>query len=105
MTYAALLSRIRKRVPTYDVAAPRGLTRYVVGHMYGAESHYADDANLFDFPRVQLDIYTQSPSDKLPWKVMGTLRCMHLPYTVVDQIYDDETALYRTILQLEVLSP
>lgn len=105
MTFAALLDLVRKLIPAYDTAAPHGLTRYVVGHMYGAESHYADDANLFDFPRVQLDVYTQSPEDELPWQVMDLLRAWNLPYTVVDMVYDDETALHRTILQLEVTGP
>lgn len=104
MTYADLLSLIRILLPeTYDTAVPAGKVRYIVLHRYGANSVYGSNSNVFDFPRVHIDVYTQGPEDALPGLVRQILRLWNLPYTVQGESWDDDTALYRTILQTEVL--
>lgn len=105
MSYASLLSELKILCPdSYDVAAPAGLTRFVVAHRYAESSVYADDSNVWDFPRVQIDVYTQSPDDSLPEDVKLLLRTWCCPYTVQSMAWDDDTALWRTILQTEVIS-
>ena len=104
MTYADLKNLLQKLLPdTYDTAAPAGKVRYIVLHRYGANSVYGSNSNVFDFPRVQIDVYAQSPEDTLPGLVRQILRLWNVPYTVQDESWDDDTALYRTILQTEVL--
>lgn len=105
MTYASLINLLRTVIPEfYDTAAPAGLTRFGVAAVYGAESHYGDDANVLDFPRVQIDLYFQDPADSLPGDVCETLRAWSWPYSVQDRVWDDDRALFRVILQTEVLS-
>ena len=105
MNYASLLSALRLLwADTYDRAAPAGKTRFAVLSRYGSEPLQGDDRNLMDFPRCQLDVYTQSPDDPLPGEFCELLGGMCLPYQIMDEVWDDELALYRVIIQLEVFS-
>ena len=105
MTYASLIDLLRQlHTDSYDTAVPAGLTRYIVAHTYGGNSVQAGDRNVWDFLRVQIDVYTQSPEDPLPTLVRELLQAWCCPYLWVDSYYDDETALHRTILQLEVVA-
>lgn len=104
MTYPCLLDSLKAAAggAAYDRAAPAGATRFVVGHTYGANSHRGDDRNLLNLPRVQLDVYAQTPDDSLFPAVCDLLDALDLPYDVQDEIYDDDLALFRWILQTEV---
>lgn len=88
---------------TYHIAAPAGLTRYVVWAEYGSEGVEGDDSTLLDIPRVQIDAVWQNPADTLPDDVRGVLRAQHIPYEVISVGYDDEWAGMRMILQFEVI--
>lgn len=78
--------------------------RAAVVSTYGATSVYADDSNLVNAVKVQIDVYITDPADGLPEAVMAVLEAMYLPYRVEDwNGYDPETNRLRTILQLEVL--
>lgn len=88
---------------TYEIAAPKGLHRFVVWHRYGRHSIRGDDRNQVDIPKVQIDIITNVPGDFLAEDVCAALWVMGLPYEVVSEGYDDDYAAMRTILQLEVI--
>ena len=78
--------------------------RAAVVSTYGATSVYADDANLVNAVKAQIDVYITDPSDGLPEAVMGILDDMFLPYRVEDwNGYDPETNRLRTILLTEVI--
>ncbi|MDO5765743.1 MAG: hypothetical protein Q4P84_08605 [Elusimicrobiales bacterium] len=51
---------------------------------------------------MQIDILYQQLDDSLAENVKEALRGLHLPCEVQDDSYDDEYALRRCILQLEV---
>jgi hypothetical protein len=87
----------------YELAAPKGIHRYVRWHRYGAGSVVGDNRNQIDAPRVQIDIHTQSVSDTLVEDVCAALWMMDLPYFIVSEGYDDEYSDLRTILQLVVI--
>lgn len=87
----------------YELAAPKGLPRYVVWHRYGAGSTHADDRNQLDVPKVQIDIVTNQAEDLLVEDVCAALWRMGLPYSVQSEGYDPEFNAYRTILQLVVI--
>lgn len=87
---------------TYELAAPNGATRAVVWHCYGASHLIGGDCTVVDIPKVQLDIFYQALDDTLVEDVKAALRELYLPYEVQDDSYDDEYALRRCILQLEV---
>ena len=55
-----------------------------------------------DIHKVQLDIFYQALDDTLAEDVKAALRELYLPYEVQDDGYDDEYALRRCILLLEV---
>lgn len=105
MTYAALIDLLEDLLPgkVHETAAPAGETRFIVHHCYGTTPVYADDTNIWEFPRVQLDIYTQDPADVLPEQVKQLLRAWATTWSVQYMGYDDETKLNRVILQLEVM--
>lgn len=104
MTYASLFEALQRIHPdTYDRAAPHGLTRFAVLRRYAATPLWADDRNLMDFPRCQLDVWTQSPDDDLPGLFAEFLSALDLPYELEDESWDDELNLYRTIFQMEVV--
>lgn len=88
---------------TYETAAPKGKTRYVVWHRYGRSSLIGDDRNQLDAPRVQIDIVTNVQDDTLVDEICAALWLLDLPYTVESDGYDDEYTAYRTILQLVVV--
>lgn len=104
MTYASLLKALKAAAggAAYDRAAPAGATRYIVGHTYGANSVRGGDRNLLNLPRVQLDVYAQTPDDSLFTAVCDLLDALDQPYEIVDTIYDDDLALFRWIFQTEV---
>ena len=86
-----------------DAVAPSDKTRFIVCAPYMASSVYGDDANVLDIPRVQIDVYTPTPDDDLIEQVEELLQSWHLPYSVEDYGYDQETNRFRTILQLDVI--
>lgn len=88
---------------TYELAAPKGAPRYVVWHRYGSSSHYADNHNVLDLPKVQIDIVTNQKDDYLADDVCAALWLADLPYSVQSEGYDQEYNSYRTILQLVVI--
>lgn len=103
MTLQDLDSALKAVCPaTYELAAPAKATRAVVWHCYDAAHLLADDCTVVDIPKVQIDIFYQQLDDSLAEDVKEALRELHLPYEVQDDSYDDEYALRRCILQLEV---
>lgn len=104
MNYANLYEALTRLFSdTYDRAAPHGLTRFAVLSRYGAESLTGDGRNLMDFPRCQLDVWFQDPDDELPDLFCEFLSALDLPYQLMDESFDDELALFRVIIQLEVI--
>lgn len=88
----------------YPFAGAPDEPRQIVYTVYSVSSLYADDLNILDVPKIQLDLWTQTPDDQLPDQVMTVLQSWHLPYTVeTSMMYDDETNRLRTIIQAEVL--
>ena len=104
MTYASLLTLLRQLCPTYEEAAPAGLTRYVTASLYGSEAASGDDGTLWEFPKVQLDVWAQQPRDRLFGDVRDLLQAWSCPYQMIARVYDDDLAMFRMILQLEVLA-
>lgn len=103
MTLQDLDSALKAVCPaTYELAAPAKATRAVVWHCYGAAHLLADDCTVVDVPKVQIDVFYQELGDELVESVKDALRELNLPYEVQDDSYDDEYALRRCILQLEV---
>lgn len=96
-------ARLKQLCPrTYELAAPPKETRYIVWSHYGYETVRGDNGIVAHYPRVQLDIITQSASDPLPEAVMDLLEAMELPWEPIDRGYDDDFAAMRCILQLVV---
>lgn len=103
MTLQELDTALKAVCPnTYELAAPAGATRAVVWHCYGASHLIGGDCTVVDVPKVQIDILYQQLDDSLADDVKEALRELHLPYEVQDDSYDDEYAIRRCILQLEV---
>ena len=90
-------------VPVEDTVDPANVARCVCVSQYMAASFYADDANVLDVPKVQIDVYTTSILDALPDQICELLADWHLPYTLEDRGYDADTNRIRTILQAEVI--
>ena len=88
---------------TYELAAPPGLTRYIVWARYGSDGILGDDSTALTVPRVQIDVLWQNPVDALPDAVEALLEDLHLPYEEVSRAYDDDYAQIRMILQLTVI--
>lgn len=88
---------------TYEIAAPKGMQRFVVWHRYGRSSVHGDDMNQVDIPKVQIDIVTNVHGDFLADDICAALWAMDLPYSIVSEGYDDEYTAMRTILQLVVV--
>lgn len=104
MTYASLRASLKKLCPaTYRRAAPRGLTRYIVTSRYGASLLRGDDAALRRLPRIQIDVYWQQEDDPLPDLVCELLDALGIAYELVDDVYEDDLALFRRLLQTEVI--
>lgn len=103
MTLQELDTALKAVCPdTYELAAPNGATRAVVWHCYGASHLLAGDCTALDVPKVQIDIFYQALDDTLVDDIKAKLRELYLPYEVQDDSYDDEYALRRCILLLEV---
>lgn len=103
MTLQELDTALKAVCPnTYELAAPAGATRAIVWHCYGASHLIGGDCTVVDVPKVQIDILYQQLDDSLADDVKEALRELHLPYEVQDDSYDDEYAIRRCILQLEV---
>ena len=89
---------------TFELQAPRNRSRFVVWHRYGTKSGHGDDQNVFDLPKVQIDVLQQDPQDTLADDICSALSAAHLPYTILDyQVYDPDYARLRTIMQLVVI--
>ena len=103
MTLQELDTALKAVCPnTYELAAPAVATRAIVWHCYGASHLIGVDCTVVDVPKVQIDILYQQLDDSLADDVKEALRELHLPYEVQDDSYDDEYALRRCILLLEV---
>ena len=103
MTLQELDTALKAVCPnTYELAAPAGATRAIVWHCYGASHLIGGDCTVVDVHKVQIDILYQQLDDSLADDVKEALRELHLPYEVQDDSYDDEYALRRCILLLEV---
>lgn len=88
---------------TYELVAPAGITRAIVWHSYGATTLHGDDIVADQCPKVQIDVYWESSTDTLLRDVETFLTQSGQSYNVVDIYYDDEYALRRCILQLELV--
>jgi len=90
----------------YNLAAPAGLTEYIVWAVYGYTLVIGDDAVQVRIPRVQVDAYTQAAdaADDGGFfdQVMGVLDGLGLVYTVEDTGYDPDAATMRLIIQTDV---
>lgn len=88
---------------TYEIAAPKGLLRYVVWHRYGKQSAFGDDCNAVNLPKVQIDIVTNRNNDSLAEDVCNALCMAYLPYSIISDGYDPDYNAFRSILQLVVI--
>lgn len=103
MTLQQFEAGLKEACPeTYELAAPEGALRYVVWHRYGRHSHYGDNRNVLDIPKVQIDIVTNRKDDFLVDDICAALWFMGLSYSVESEGYDPDYNAFRTILQLEV---
>lgn len=103
MTLQDLDAALRNVCPeTYELAAPNSATRAVVWHCYGAAHLVGDDCTMLDVPKVQIDVFYQALDDGIVDEVKDTLRTLSLSYEVQEDGYDDEYAMRRCVLQLEV---
>lgn len=96
----AALSEACDVVDSWETSA--GLTRYIVLSEYGAKTLIGSDAVRDEIPKVQLDICWQSDGDTLLSDVKEILTENQQTYTVADVAFEDELAVMRAILQLEV---
>ena len=88
----------------YPFAGAPDEPRQIVYSVYSVSSAYADDLNILDVPKIQLDLWTQTYEDTLPDQVTEVLKTWLLPYRVEALMtYDEETNRLRTIVQAEVL--
>lgn len=104
MTYVNL--RTLLKTLTADVfrwAAPSGKTRYIVCRKYALALLRGDDSAVARLPRVQLDIFWQSDEDSLFDDVLDLLDDNGLGYDLQDVVWDDDRALFRGIVQLELM--
>lgn len=103
MTLQQFDARLKETfVDTYELAAPQGMKRFVVWRRYGRHSHYGDNRNVLDVPKVQIDIVTNVKDDFLVDDICGALWAMDLCFSIESEGYDPEYNAYRTILHLEV---
>lgn len=104
MTYANLRTLLKTLTPeVYRWAAPHGKTRYIVCSRYGFAQIQGDDGAVARLPRIQLDVYWQSDEDELFDDVLDLLDESSLGYDLQDVVWDDELALFRGIVQLELM--
>lgn len=104
MTYANLKTSLETlTTEVYRWAAPAGKTRYIVLRKYGYSLLRGDDGAVARLPRIQLDVYWQSDEDELFDDVLDLLDESSLGYDLQDVVWDDELALFRGIVQLELM--
>lgn len=104
MTYANLRTLLKALTPeVYRWAAPAGKTRYIVCRKYGYSLLRGDDSAVGRFPRVQLDVFWQDEEDELFDSVLDLLDANSLGYDLQDTVWDDDLALFRGILTLELM--
>ena len=104
MTYANLIAALKTLCPdTYRWAAPAGKTRYIVCRKYGYSLLRGDDTALGRLPRVQLDVYWQAEDDELLDDVLDLLDAKSVGYDLQDTVWDDDLALFRGIITLELM--
>ena len=104
MTLQEFSTNLGEHLPglVFELAAPKGLARYVVWHRYGASSAHGDNRNMLDAPKIQIDIVTNTGGDTLADDVTAALWMMDLPYSIQSEGYDPDYNACRTILQLVV---
>lgn len=104
MTYANLKTSLETlTTEVYRWAAPAGKTRYIVLRKYGYSLLRGDDTALGRLPRVQLDVYWQDEEDELFDSVLDLLQANNQDYALQDVIWDDDLALFRGIVTLEMM--
>lgn len=104
MTLQEFDAKLKEAWPkTYELAAPKGESRYVVWNRYGYHSSFGDDHNVVDLPKVQIDIVSNIRDDILVADVCAALWLMDIPYSVQSDGYDPDYNAFRTILQLVVI--
>ena len=90
----------------YNLAAPEGLTKYIVWAVYGYNLVYGDDAAVIRIPRVQIDAYCQdadaADDGGFFAQVLDILDGLQLAYSVQDTGYDPDAASMRLIIQCDV---
>ena len=90
----------------YHLAAPEGLTEYVVWAEYNLTQIRGDDRAQIQIPRVQIDAYTQDDTpieaNSFFQAVLGVLDAMELCYGVQECGYDPDAASMRLIIQCDV---
>ena len=104
MTFANLRTELKTLTPeVYRWAAPSGKTRYIVCRKYGYSLLRGDDSAVGRIPRIQLDVFWQDEEDELFDDVLDLLDANALGYDLGDVIFDDDLALYRGIITLELM--
>ena len=104
MTFANLRTLLKTLTPeVYRWAAPHGKTRYIVCRKYGYSLLRGDDSAVGRFPRVQLDVFWQDEEDELFDSVLDLLDANSLGYDLQDTVWDDDLALFRGIITLELM--
>ena len=104
MTYANLRTLLETLTPeVYRWAAPAGKTRYIVCRRYGYSLLRGDDSAVARLPRIQLDVFWQTEEDELFDDLLDLLDVNALGYDLQDVVWDDELALFRGIVQLELM--
>lgn len=104
MTLQDLDTALKEQLPglVFELAAPKGMERFVAWHSYGRSSVFADNRNALEAPRVQIDIVTNVHDDTIADDVCAALWLLGLPYSVESEGYDPDYNANRTILQLVV---
>lgn len=104
MTYANLRTLLETLTPeVYRWAAPAGKTRYIVCRRYGYSLLRGDDSTVARLPRIQLDVFWQTEEDDLLDNVLDLLDANGVGYDLQDVIWDDDLALFRGVIQLELM--
>ena len=104
MTYASLRAALKTLCPdTYRWAAPPGKNRYIVCRRYGYSLLRGDDSAVARLPRIQLDVFWQTEEDELFDDLLDLLDANALGYDLQDVIWDDDLALFRGIITLELM--
>ena len=104
MTSQNLIDAVAAVCPeTYELAAPRGLNRFVVWSEYNRDVIHADDHRVLQLPKLQLDLYWQTSGDTLLDDVSDVLDELYLPYDLQDIFYDPDYERRRAVIQVTVV--